>query len=86
MMITLCSVKKMPATRIDLLAVRRLERVGDRPEQASIAFCSMHRDADGGDQRQQLVALAAQRREDRRVDQPAEHGADDERDARCSAR
>ena len=65
----------------DLLAVWRLERVGHRPEQAEHRVLHDGGDADGGDQRQQLAALAPQRREDRDVDRPAEHRADHERGA-----
>ena len=70
----------MPANRMTSLLYWRLEGVGNRSEPGQHQVLHHHRDADGGDQRQQLIPFAAQGREDRRVDQPAERGADDEGD------
>ena len=60
----------------DLVAVRAVERVGNRPEPQQHGVLQQDRNADGRDQRQELAAALAQRGEDGRVDQPAQRRPD----------
>src|SRR5262249_33927041 len=56
----------------DVVAQRRLEGIGYRPEPGEHRVLQHHRYADGGDQRQKLAPAFLQRRKYRRVHQEAE--------------
>src|SRR5205085_12339699 len=58
---------------------RRVELVGNRPEERELRILEQHRDADRGDQRPQLVAALTQRRKHRRVYREPEQRAAAER-------
>ena len=81
MMMTFCPVMNVPPPADDLVAVGRVERVRDRPEPGSIAFSSMIETP--------MVAISGSSSLPRSrsgakiagVHQPAERGADRQRDA-----
>ena len=75
--------EKYPADADDLVAVRGLERVRDRPEPGEHRVLEHDRNADGRDQREQLAAALAQRGKDGGVHQPAERPADRQARPQC---
>ena len=65
MMMTLCSVKNVPATRKTFWLYGVSNAYGIGPNQASIAFCIMVETPMVAISGKQLAALVPQRREDR---------------------